>query len=98
MANYTYRCSEDGPTVTAFPVGTAPSQVSCPMCGEAARRIYTAPMMSAANPARMNLIDSTHATADAPEVVTSIPRGGRINSRPTPMAPPDPRLKKLPRP
>lgn len=98
MANYTYRCSEHGAAVTAFPVGTAPSVVNCPTCGEQAKRVYTAPMMSAADPARMNLIDSTHATADSPEVVTSIPRGGRINSRPTPMAPPDPRLRKLPRP
>jgi hypothetical protein len=55
-------------------------------------------MMSAADPARRKVIDSTRATADAPEVVTSIPRGGRINSKPTPMAPPDPRLRKLPRP
>jgi hypothetical protein len=55
-------------------------------------------MLSAVDRNRMSLIDSTKETADLPAVVTSIPRGGRINSRPTQMAPPDPRLQKLPRP
>jgi len=55
-------------------------------------------MISAVDQRRMGLIDSTKATADAPQVVSSIPSGGRINSKPTPMAPPDPRLQKLPRP
>jgi len=98
MANYTYRCDEHGARVSAFPVGTAPPLVDCAECDQLAKRVYTSPMMSAADPARMKLIDSTHASADRPEVVTSIPRGGRINSKPTPMAPPDPRLRKLPRP
>lgn len=98
MANYTFRCGEHGESVTAFPVGTAPTQVDCADCGQPAKRVYTSPMMSAGDPNRMKLIDSTHASADRPEVVTSVPRGGRINSKPTPMAPPDPRLRKLPRP
>lgn len=98
MANYTFRCGEHGESVTAFPVGTAPTQVDCVDCGQPAKRVYTSPMMSAGDPNRMKLIDSTHASADRPEVVTSVPRGGRINSKPTPMAPPDPRLRKLPRP
>ena len=98
MANYTYRCDEHGASVSAFPVGTAPQHIDCAECDQPAKRVYTSPMMSAADPARMRLIDSTHASADRPEVVTSIPRGGRINSKPTPMAPPDPRLRKLPRP
>jgi hypothetical protein len=55
-------------------------------------------MISAVDQKRMGLIDSTKASADTPQVVSSIPSGGRINSKPTPMAPPDPRLQKLPRP
>lgn len=98
MANYTYRCAQHGPAVVAFPVGTAPPHVDCPDCAQPARRVFSAPMLSAVDQNRMNLIDSTKASADRPEVVTSIPRGGRINSKPTPMAPPDPRLRKLPRP
>ena len=98
MATYTYRCSDDGPADATYPIGTAPPEMDCPACGRSVKRVYTSPMMSAVDPARMQLIDSTRATADSPEVVTSIPRGGRINSKPTPMAPPDPRLRKLPRP
>ena len=98
MANYTYRCAEHGHADHAFPVGTAPQSVDCPDCGEPAKRVYSSPMLSAVDQNRMGLIDSTKATADRPDVVTSIPRGGRINSKPTPMAPPDPRLRKLPRP
>lgn len=98
MANYTYRCTEHGPAECAFAVGSAPHQVDCPDCGEPAKRVYRSPMLSAVDRNRMGLIDSTKASADRPEVVTSIPRGGRLNSKPTPMAPPDPRLRKLPRP
>lgn len=98
MANYTYRCAEHGPAEYAFPVGSAPQHVDCPDCGTPAKRVYRSPMLSAADRDRMGLIDSTKASADRPEVVTSIPRGGRLNSKPTPSAPPDPRLRRLPRP
>ena len=73
MATYTYRCSDDGPADATYPIGTAPPEMDCPACGRSVKRVYTSPMMSAADPAR-------------------------INSKPTPMAPPDPRLRKLPRP
>ena len=98
MANYTYRCAEHGPADHTYPVGTAPRHAQCPNCGAPAKRVYSSPMLSAVDGKRMSLIDSTKASADSPEVVSAVPRGGRINSRPTPMAPPDPRLKKLPRP
>ena len=98
MARYSYTCEDHGATEVALPIGTAPQQLDCPQYGEVARRVYSSPMLSAVDRNRMSLIDSTKETADRPEVVTSIPRGGRINSRPTPMAPPDPRLQKLPRP
>ena len=98
MARYSYTCADHGPAEVTLPIGTAPPQLDCPECGQPARRVYSSPMLSAVDQKRMNLIDSTHETSDRPEVVTSIPRGGRINSRPTRMAPPDPRLQKLPRP
>ena len=98
MANYTFRCDEHGAAEHVFPVGTAPQTVDCPHCGAQARRVYSSPMLSVVDRGRMDLIDSTKSSADRPEVVTSVPRGGRINSKPTPMAPPDPRLRKLPRP
>jgi len=98
MARYSYTCADHGPAEVTLPIGTAPQHLDCVQCGQPAKRVYSSPMLSAVDQKRMNLIDSTHQTSDRPEVVTSIPRGGRIKSRPTRMAPPDPRLQKLPRP
>ena len=98
MPTYEFSCADHGRTEAVYPMGDAPATVDCPECGAESKRVYSSPMISAVDQQRMGLIDSTKATADAPQVVSSIPSGGRINSRPTPMAPPDPRLKKLPRP
>lgn len=98
MATYEYRCDEHGLMDAEFAMGEAPQALPCPECSVESRRVYSSPMISAVDQKRMGLIDSTKASADAPQVVSSIPNGGRINSRPTPMAPPDPRLQKLPRP
>lgn len=98
MPTYEFSCDEHGRTEDFFSMGDAPNAVPCPECGADSRRVFSSPMISAVDQRRMNLIDSTKATADAPQVVSSIPSGGRINSKPTPMAPPDPRLQKLPRP
>lgn len=98
MPTYEFSCDEHGRSESFFSMGDAPDSVPCPACGSPSRRAFSSPMISAVDQKRMGLIDSTKASADAPAVVTSIPRGGRINSKPTPMAPPDPRLQKLPRP
>jgi hypothetical protein len=96
MVTYQYNCADDGPTDVSLPMGTAADTIACPTCSQPARRIFTSPMLSAADHNRMRLIDSTMATSDRPEVVTSIPSAGRRKQQP--MAPPDPRLQKLPRP
>ncbi|MFM8240438.1 MAG: zinc ribbon domain-containing protein [Actinomycetota bacterium] len=98
MPTYEFSCENHGRTEEFFSMGNAPASVPCPDCGADSRRVFSSPMISAVDERRMGLIDSTKATADAPQVLSSVPSGGRINSRPTPMAPPDPRLKKLPRP
>jgi len=96
MVTYQYVCNADSEIEVNLPMGTAPVSVACPACGEPARRVFSSPLLSAVDQKRMNLIDSTKATADRPEIVTSIPSDGR--RRQQPMAPPDPRLQKLPRP
>jgi len=96
MVTYQYVCDVDSEIEVNLPMGTAPTSVTCPDCGEPARRVFSSPRLSAVDQNRMNLIDSTKATADRPEVVTSIPSDGRRKRQP--MAPPDPRLQKLPRP
>ena len=96
MVTYQYACRVDGGTEINVPMGSAPELVPCPVCNEPARRVFLSPMLSAVDQQRMGLIDRTKATSDAPEVVSSIPRDGRRKQQP--MAPPDPRLQKLPRP
>jgi putative FmdB family regulatory protein len=44
MANYDYRCERDGVFELSLPLGTAPSSSPCPECGEAAPRIFAAPL------------------------------------------------------
>lgn len=96
MVTYQYVCDADSEIEVNLPMGTAPSSVECPACGEPARRVFSSPRISAVDQRRMNLIDSTKATAERPEIVTSIPSDGK--RRKQRMAPPDPRLQRLPRP
>jgi len=96
MVTYQYNCDDDGPTDVRLPMGTATETIACPVCTQPARRVFTSPMLSAVDQNRMKLIDSTKATSDRPDVVTSIPSDGRRKKQP--MAPPNPMLQKLPRP
>jgi len=98
MAKYSYYCGDDGTAEVTLPIGTAPATICCPQCRQPAKRMYHPPLISEVDRSRMNLIDTAAASADRPEVVTSVPPGGRVNRMRTPMAPPDPRLQKLPRP
>ncbi len=94
MATFLYRCPADGIVELRGPVGTAPSQVSCPTCAGDARRAYTPPLVSGGSRSAMALIDRTERTRDEPEVVTSLPPRGRA-PRPTAL---NPAWQRLPRP
>ncbi len=96
MVTYQFTCEQDGPTEVGLPMGTAPDSIPCPRCGGGARRVFSAPMVSHVSQSAMRLIDSTKATSDRPQVVTSIPSGGGRRKRPP--APSNPALQKLPRP
>jgi putative FmdB family regulatory protein len=96
MPTYEYSCISDGAIEIVAPMGEAPASVKCDLCGTPARRVFSSPRLSTADPRRMAIIDSTKSTSDKPEVVTSLPTQGR--RRKQRMAPPDPRLQKLPRP
>ncbi|NMI01310.1 zinc ribbon domain-containing protein [Pseudonocardia acidicola] len=96
MATYRYRCAQDGVVDVRRPIGTAPATWPCPRCAEDMPRVFTAPMLSFAPRAQINAIDRAEATAGEPSVVTALPP--RPASRRTPMAPPDPALRRLPRP
>jgi putative FmdB family regulatory protein len=96
MPTYEFSCTEHGGMEVVLPMGTAPQAVDCDECGEPAKRVFSSPRLSSADPKKMALLDSTKSTSDKPDVVTSIPSEGR--KRKQRMAPPDPRLQKLPRP
>src|SRR3954447_12779203 len=96
VATYRYRCDVHGPFDVSRPIGTAPGAAACPRGDGASPRVFTAPMLGLAPRAAVALIDRTAATADPPRVVSSPPR--RPAHRATPLAPPDPALRRLPRP
>ncbi|CAB4835118.1 MAG: zinc ribbon domain-containing protein [Actinobacteria bacterium] len=96
MVTYQYNCELDGPTEIDRPMGEATQTTECPVCHQQAQRVFSMPLVSAVDQKRMKLIDSTKATSDRPEVVTSIPNDGRRKTQP--MAPNNPLLQKLPRP
>jgi hypothetical protein len=94
MATFLYRCPADGIVELRRPVGTAPSQVSCPTCAGDAHRVYTPPLVTGGSRSAMALIDRTERTRDEPEVVTSLPARGRAQ-RQTGL---NPAWQRLPRP
>jgi hypothetical protein len=96
VVTYQYACTTDGGTEIDAPMGSSPETVPCPVCSEPARRVFSQPMISAVDQKRMGVIDRTKASSDTPDVVTSLPGTG--HRKPQRMAPPDPRLQKLPRP
>ena len=96
MATYQYRCDQDGLVETAWPIGTAPPQLTCPACGHHARRVFSTPLLALADRRAVSLIDKTESTSDVPDVVTSLPP--RRRPRAVPPGHASPALHRLPRP
>lgn len=96
MATYEFRCDTDGTIAQTMPLGQAPPAVSCPACGSAARRVFSAPQLRLGDSRARRVIDATHRSAHEPAVVSS-PIGRATGPRPRrPQA--DPRTATLPRP
>ena len=96
MATYLYRCTTHGDTEVARPIGSAPPTWSCPVCQAECARVFLPPLLSLAPHRVVAAIDRAERSADAPEVVSSLPTQG-VRRR-TPMAPPNPAYQRLPRP
>jgi putative FmdB family regulatory protein len=96
VAIYEYRCTIDGPFEVSLPIGTAPSSVACPQCASEADRVFSSPMVSFAPRELVAALAHEEKTRTDPDVVTALPP--RPAHARTPMAPPTPALKKLPRP
>jgi putative FmdB family regulatory protein len=92
MAGYLYRCGQCGPWEVQRPIGTAETTSTCPRCGAAGPRLYTAPLLSRTPQAEAKARSGEEASRDAPAVTTSVPRAvGRPARR-------DPRWNALPKP
>jgi putative FmdB family regulatory protein len=94
VPTYDYRCSRCGGFELLRPLAKADAEASCPGCGDAARRIFTAPALRRLDPALRRALDAGAGSAEAPRVVNTVPGRSR---RATPITT-DPRHARLPRP
>jgi hypothetical protein len=76
-------------------MGEAASAETCPACGDAAQRVYTAPALTAPNAPLRRARDAADRSAHEPAVTTG---GPPPQARPRPARPPNPLHAKLPRP
>ncbi|ROT27271.1 zinc ribbon domain-containing protein [Micromonospora sp. HM5-17] len=93
MPTYDYRCPRDGTFALRFPIGEAAPGVRCVTCGAEAVRVFAPPMLNALPRPLVAALDRTGRSAEAPEVVSRIPDGGRGRRRT-----PHPGHARLPRP
>ncbi|WP_420122819.1 FmdB family zinc ribbon protein [Nakamurella sp.] len=94
MTTYAFRCQECGPYDARFPIGTAPDRASCPECGGSSVRLITAPGIGRGSDPYRRAVERTTASADAPQVVSSVPGSGRR----APAVTTHPLHRRLPRP
>jgi putative FmdB family regulatory protein len=97
VPTYQYRCHDDGLFEVTRALGTPPELTTCPRCGYEAARVFSAPMLASFAPrALKSAIENAEKSRDHPEIVRSLPRRGARGR--TPVAPPTPALRRLPRP
>lgn len=94
MATFTYRCPSHR-FDASFPIGTAPPDTPCPTCGTDAVRVFTAPRLSLAPGHLMAALDRSERSRSEPDVVSALPS---VAGRARRSAPPNPALRRLPRP
>lgn len=94
MPTYVFRCPDGCPDFSErHPMAGVPDTALCPACSEPARRMVGAPALGMGGSAAMRAQDRTRATADTPDVVTSLPPSRRSTPVTT-----NPLHRKLPRP
>jgi putative FmdB family regulatory protein len=93
MATYQYRCAGCGVFDVVRPIGQALPEERCETCGDRARRVFTAPMLTRTPAALARALRAQEAGAHEPCVVTEVPPARRA-----PAPPADPRHSLLPKP
>jgi putative FmdB family regulatory protein len=94
LPTYGYRCRCCGSFDLVCAMAQAAATAPCPDCGEASSRVFRAPALRALDPGLRCALDADARSADAPQVVSSVPGRSR---RMTPITT-DPRHARLPRP
>jgi putative FmdB family regulatory protein len=95
VPTYSHRCPSCGPFDVIRPMTAAGSPVQCPTCGQPGRRTFGAPALQRTSPGVRAAVEAGERSAEAPQVVRSIPAAGR---RRTVRTTTDPRHARLPRP
>lgn len=98
MPLYEVRCEAQHDAELSIPLAAADEPLTCPTCGATARRRISAPRLGRGNDPRARLIESTRASAHAPQVVDAVPPPTRGGSPSGPRTTGDPRHARLPRP
>lgn len=96
MPTYTFRCAVCGGFDLIRPMARAGEPATCPGCGRTAVRVFGAPALRHLDPGLRGALDAGERSADAPQVVASIPGTGR--RRRAQRVTTDPRHARLPRP
>jgi len=94
VPTYGYDCPRCGAFDLVRPMARASEPAACPQCGDVARRVWGAPALRGVDPAVRRALDGSARSAEAPDVVSSVPPSGRRRSGYTT----DPRHLRLPRP
>ena len=94
MPTYAYRCPRCGEFQLHRPMAESGCETTCPDCAHPAARVFGAPALRGIDPTVRRALDASARSADAPQVVTSVPGRSR---RATPVTT-DPRHARLPRP
>lgn len=94
MPTYTHRCPVCGEFDLLRPMAESGAPARCPDCGAPAGRRFGAPGLRSLDPGLRRALDTSGRSADAPDVVTSVPGRHRRATRTTT----DPRHARLPRP
>jgi len=94
VPTYSYRCAACGPFDLVRPMA-ARDEATCPRCDGPGDRTFGAPALHRTSPGVRAAVEAGERSAEAPQVVRSIPTAG---PRRTVRTTTDPRHARLPRP
>jgi putative FmdB family regulatory protein len=94
MPTYRFSCGACGDFAVVRPMAESGASAPCPECGRAAGRMFGPPALHAVDERLRRAYGASERSADAPQVVSSVPGQSRRATRITS----DPRHARLPRP